>query len=379
VKIALVYDVIYPYVVGGVQLRNWELAKRLSRRGHDVTLFGMQHWPGERTIVKDGVRLCGVCPPKPLYAHGRRAIWPPIQVALRVLPWLLKERYDIVDVANFPYFPCFSAWLAASLRRSPLVVTWIEVWGDAWLSYLGRLGRLAMTIERACVGLGQAATAISEMTRRDLIGQGYRREIAVIGCGVDYERIAALAPAAEATDVLFIGRLIKEKNVDLLVRAIGLLAGARPGLRCTIVGDGPERDSLATLIDELGLGDHVRLTPFLPRHDDVFAAMKSSRVLVNPSSREGFGIIALEANACGLPVITIRSPRNACADLIREGENGFVCDPSAHGIAAALATALTDAPISREACERFARQHDWDRVADTLERFYCARMRPARR
>jgi glycosyltransferase involved in cell wall biosynthesis len=378
VKIAVVYDLIYPYVVGGVQLRNWELAKRLSQRGHDVTLFGMQHWPGERMIVKDGVRLCGVCPPTPIYIHGRRAIWPPIMVALCVLPWLLRERYDIVDAANFPYFPCFSAWLAAGLRRSRLVVTWIEVWGDAWLDYMGRLGRVAMAIERACVGLGQTAAAISEMTKRDLIGRGYRREVAVIGCGVDCAKIDALEPAAETTDALFVGRLIKEKNVDLLVRAIGLLARDHPGPRCTIVGDGPERAALAALIDELGLGANVRLTPFLPRHDDVFAAMKSARVLVNPSSREGFGIIALEANACGLPVITIRSPRNACADLIRDGENGFVCDPTPVGIAAALATALTDAPIAKEACKRVARQHDWDRVTDALERFYCAQIRPAR-
>jgi hypothetical protein len=75
-KIAFIYDVIYPYVKGGVEKRVWELATRLTRRGHDVHLFGMKFWDGEDILISEGVFLHGVCPAKKLYVSGRRTIWP---------------------------------------------------------------------------------------------------------------------------------------------------------------------------------------------------------------------------------------------------------------------------------------------------------------
>src|SRR4030042_2040565 len=73
-RIAYVYDVIYPYVTGGAQKRTWELGKRLAQRGHEVTIFGMKHWEGEDIICKEGVRVWGVCPPQELFVNGRRSI-----------------------------------------------------------------------------------------------------------------------------------------------------------------------------------------------------------------------------------------------------------------------------------------------------------------
>ena len=61
-KIAFVYDAIYPYVKGGVEKRIWELAVRLSSRGHDVHLFGMKFWEGGDILVHEGISLHGVCP-----------------------------------------------------------------------------------------------------------------------------------------------------------------------------------------------------------------------------------------------------------------------------------------------------------------------------
>ena len=60
-RIAFVYDAIYPYILGGIERRVWELARRLSARGHDVHLFGMQFWPGSPILKKDAVTLHGVC------------------------------------------------------------------------------------------------------------------------------------------------------------------------------------------------------------------------------------------------------------------------------------------------------------------------------
>ena len=73
-RIAYVSDTVYPYELGGMQKRVWELARRLVQRGHEVTLFGMKYWGGEDVIYNEGVRLWGVCPSQALYVNGHRSI-----------------------------------------------------------------------------------------------------------------------------------------------------------------------------------------------------------------------------------------------------------------------------------------------------------------
>ncbi|MEM2276636.1 MAG: glycosyltransferase [Thermoproteota archaeon] len=82
------------------------------------------------------------------------------------------------------------------------------------------------------------------------------------------------------------------------------------------------------LVEKLGLEKNIVFKGFLEDHDEVISYMKASKVFVLPSSREGFGIAALEANACGIPVITVKHDRNATCDLIKNGVNGFICNLS---------------------------------------------------
>src|SRR5207249_520260 len=130
---------------------------------------------------------------------------------------------------------------------------------------------------------------------------------------------------------------------------------------CLIVGDGPERVRLRRLSAELGLASSVTFAGHLPGSRDVLAAMKSARVLVLPSRREGFGMVVLEANACGLPVITIRHPANAAAELVHNGRNGWVVAADPGELAAAVRAALCR-PLPRvgEVADGFS----WDRLAE---------------
>jgi hypothetical protein len=100
-KIAYVYDAVYPFVKGGVEKRIWELAVRLVRRGHEVHLYGMQFWEGPAVIEREGVVLHGVCAPLALYTAGRRSIaqavwfgWKVIRPFLQVKIGAIVERFD---------------------------------------------------------------------------------------------------------------------------------------------------------------------------------------------------------------------------------------------------------------------------------------------
>ena len=321
-------------------------------------------------IERDGVVLHGVCPGEPLYSDGRRGVPQALRFGSSVLRPLLASGADVIDCQNFPYFSCFSAKAASVLRGAPLVVTWHEVWGDYWYDYLGRRGVFGKAVERLAAGISDYPVAVSPSTARALAGLGVPGPVPVVPNGIDLARIAAVAPAAESSDVVFTGRLIREKNVDLLLRALVPVREEVRDLRALIVGDGPERPALEALARDLGLAGTVRFTGFLPRYDDVIAAMKASRVFVLPSTREGFGIAALEAMACGLPVVTVDHPGNAAGDLVVEGVNGFSCGLSAgemgEGILAGLDLSRARAPDCRDT----AAAYDWGRIVEALEKVY---------
>lgn len=393
-KIAYVYDAIYPHVRGGAEKRIWELATRLAARGHEIHLFGMKWWDEpDEVVVQEGVTIHGVCPAEPLYAGGRRTAGQALRFARSVYRPLLSvgrdSGLDLIDCQNFPYFPCFSAHRVAKQLGIPLAITWHEVWGEYWYEYLGWCGIFGKIIEARAAALPHYPIAVSPMTARALEGLGVTGDIPVIPNGIDMGQITAVMPAEmegggpaacygsrdggpdiPQSDVIFTGRLIREKHVDLLIRAAALLREELPGLRLAIIGDGPERQALETLAQEEGIAEAVSFTGFLPTHDAVIAAMKASGVFVLPSTREGFGIVALEAMACGLPVVTVIHPRNAAADLVEDGVTGYCCLLSPEGLAEGIRLSLSEREQMQDALRAAAAEFEWKGIVERLEGEY---------
>ena len=319
-KIAIVSDAVYPYNKGGKEKRIYEISTRLVKLGHEVHIYCMK-WFDENHRIEDGVHLHAIGPHYPLYSGERRSIRQAIMFGLSCLR-LIKEDFDVVDVDHMPFFPLFTVKLVCLLKGKKMIATWAEVWGRRyWDHYLGKLGIFASFIEKLSVKLPDKIICGSKHCERRLKSI-LRREknCFTIPNGVDLEVIGNIKPAQIASDIIFCGRLLKHKHVDLLLRAVKLLTG----VKCIIVGDGPEKDNLIALANELKIANNVSFLGFLNDHNDVYALMKSSKVFVLPSDREGFGIAVLEANACGLPVITLNNLSNGSRDLIKEGHNGYL-------------------------------------------------------
>ena len=368
-RIAFLYDCIYPYKIGGVERRVWELGRRLARLGHEVHLFGMQFWEGEKIIEREGVVLHGVCPVRPLYFQGRRTIFPAMVYSLNVCIPLLKEKFDIIDAQQFPYFHCFPAKIAAVIHKNPLVITWHEVWGDYWYDYLGWMGFFGKCIEQCVCSLTKNRIAVSPSTQHHLWGPGFNNRSSIIPNGMDFELIDSISPSLETSDIIFAGRFIREKNVDLLIEAVALLTINLPDIRAVIIGDGPEREILQAMVRNKGLEKNVRFAGFLPEPGELISLMKASRVFVLPSIREGFGMAALEAMACGLPIVTVDHPRNATRDLITT-DTGIVTGLSAESLAGAIQECLDKHMSCHESCRSQAKKYDWEFIVDRLERYY---------
>jgi glycosyltransferase involved in cell wall biosynthesis len=367
-RIAYVYDAVYPWVTGGVEKRVWELATRLAD-DHDVHWYGLHYWDGPPVMERAGVTLHGVTdPPADLYTDGRRSISEALSFAAHLGPAIATERFDVIDCQEFPYFPIFACKLSDVFRRSTLLVTWHEVWGDYWYEYLGRKGVAGKMIERLAVALPSANIAVSERTRRDVMDLG-ASTVPAVPNGIAHDIIRDIEPADRDVEVLFVGRFIPEKNVSLLVEA---LAVAGTNGQSVLLGDGPEHDRVTALVDELGLGASIELPGFLSEYEDVLALMKAADVFVLPSEREGFGISVLEALACGTPVVTVDHPRNAATELVDDGTTGAVCEPAPEAIAGAIGRCRG---LDTKDCIDAAAAYDWDAIADRAEREYRSAVR----
>ncbi|WFN36767.1 glycosyltransferase family 4 protein [Methanomicrobium antiquum] len=374
-KIAFVYDVIYPYVKGGAEKRIYELSLSLVKSGHEVHIFGMKYWDGSSVIEKEGVIYHGVCRPKELYVKGRRSFFQAVYFSVFLFFPLLREKFDIIDCQAFPYFPVFTSLLVSVLKKTPLVVTWHEFWGDYWYEYIGFSGVFGKFTERICAVLSKNQIAVSDLTadrlkKRNCLLHNSHQHVCVVPNGVNKIRISDVMPSAESCDILFAGRLIASKNVDLILRSLVLVKNKLPFVKAVIIGDGPEINSLKSLSAKLDISENVSFKGFLEDELLVFSAMKSAKVFVLPSTREGFGIVAIEAMACGISVVTVRSNSNAAASLIKDGEDGIITDPDPESFADGILTAILNEDQMGDKALTAANRYDVSEISKEIVFYY---------
>ena len=370
-KILLVYETVYPDFIGGVESRNYELAAALRRRGHEVTLAGFRK-PRTDGSPAPGVRSLGEL--DGLYnAAGQRSTRGAIRFALTV-PWIDVSGYDVVETANMPYLHIFPLALKCALAGKPLLVTWYEYWGDYWKGYVGRLKAPLYKAIEWCTGqVGTAVTATSRLTQERLAGQR-RGGVELVPCGIHVDEVRRAAAmdgprAGRVPPLIYAGRLLRAKRVDLLLRAVALIAPRHPGVLLTVFGDGPHKE-------ELGIADRIDFRGHVETSEEVWRNLGQARIAVQPSEREGFGLFPLEAMAAGLPVVYCESPESALPELVRHGVEGICTPPEPAPLAAALDRLLTDGEewrrLQRNALERAA-GYAWDEVARQIEAT-CARL-----
>jgi glycosyltransferase involved in cell wall biosynthesis len=368
-EIAFVSDAIYPYNKGGKEQRLYAISTRLAKRGHNVHIYCMKWWKGKNTRIENGVTLHAISKLYPLYSGKRRSIKQAVLFGLSCLK-LAKADFDVIDVDHMPHLVLFPLKLVSVLKRKKLIVTWNEVWGRRyWIEYMGILGNAAYIIERLSVLAPDQIISISQHTTTKLTTTlSSNKEIVTIPMGIDYEAIQRVQPSKERSDIIFAGRLLSHKHVDILIKSVSVLQTEFPNIACYIVGEGPEKNNLVRLVKGLNLEPNITFFDFLDDHNALYALIKSSRVFVLPSTREGFGIVVLEANACGIPVITTNHKDNA-ANYLVNGTNGLVVELDETDIASAINRLLQD-KTNAEDMITFARQYDWENIYKLVEELY---------
>jgi glycosyltransferase involved in cell wall biosynthesis len=354
-KIALIYDRLYPQNIGGLERYYDALARGLAA-SNSVSYITREVDPEGDPVGERPYRVVTVAPNSPYYSsRGNRRIWPTVRFGFGVFVHLLRHghEYDVVQSASFPFFSVLAARLAFVFRRRnrpKLVVDWLEVWPlDYWIAYTGAVfGRVGYAIQQLCMRAPDQGVTYSAMHEARL---GAHRAPVLRLTGLATE----MPPPGEATaarssgpNVVFAGRHIPEKQASLIPAVIEQARKTNSAIEATIIGDGPESDDIAKTVAERGLEDVVKLPGFV-LDDELNQALQGAACLLLPSLREGYGLIVIEAAAYGTPCITIAAPDNAARELIVEGVNGFVVEEwTPANLAAAVLEVVKRGPQLRQ-------------------------------
>jgi len=302
-----------------VHAPNVEFYERARRRGLSVRMVhcqGRADWRAvrqiEECIQEDGIQL--------LHTHGYKA-----------------DLYGYV---------------AARRSGKPIVATchnWVG--GTAALGIYNHLDRMALK-------RFQGLAAVSDSVAQRLLDSGVSaKKIRTIANGIDvgpFERARPLSVFDfDGSKVIgMVARLDLQKGFEYLLRAARELCAAFPTLKVVIVGEGPDRQAIESMVQRFGLQSNVILAG---QHSDMPGIYAAMDIFVLPSLNEGLPMTILEAMAASRPVIATRV--GAIPKVIKDGETGLLVDPAdVDGLRNALARLLTDSDL----CRRIGSAgHDW--------------------
>lgn len=371
-SIAFVADAVLPFHHGGKEQRIFELARRLHERGHEIHIY-TQHWWDEPTkeIEIDGIIYHAIIKKqKKFYENNHRSVVSSLKFGLACLK-LIRTRHDIIDIDHMPYWPVLLGVPAARLTRAKVFVTWHEVWGFTyWYSYFGKLGGfVGACLEIIAAKMAPNLIPVSQHTADRLRTVLYvRRRQFLVTNGIDTKHNQLLKPARKKFDIIYSGRQVKHKRLDLLIDALPTIIKEFPKVKVAIVGEGPVHKDIVARARRKKLTTHITFLPFFTDIDAMRKQVKASKVFVSPSIREGFGIAVLEAYTLGVPCVINDAPHNAAMDFAAlPGVSAFY--DTADDLAVKVIQRLKE-PIPAQKLYEKSKQLDWDKAVAILEQAY---------
>lgn len=273
-----------------------------QQAGITVTLLGLPRAGGAMAAIRLGLALG-----KALLRLRPSLVWlqymTPTLVPLLVARLFTRRLLAAVHVAAGHYN-------AVGMARLRWLASW---WCNAMIG-------VSHTSVRGIVG---EAFADSRLARRVKVLPN-AIDTALVSDAVATDWRCKLGIAAESPVIGYVGRLAHNKGVDVLLQAAVQVNRQYPECRWLMVGEGAEKPKLQATAEQGGLANKVHFVGSLPR-DAVYGAMKGFDVAVVPSREEGFGLTALEAMACGVPLVA--SGVDALQEVVKDGETGLLFTP----------------------------------------------------
>ncbi len=287
---------------GGAERYTLRLARVLIEVGYQVVWFSSAFGGAKASEVKDGILFL---------RRGNE-----LTTHLYGLLHLLRNRhsYDLV-IDEFNGTGFFTFWHKDSI----LLIH--QLYQEFFNAEFGVLGYPLRAIEKLLLlpYRWKKAVAVSQSTRRDLIKLGFRDVFLLMNPPVNLEVLSSPPIKNRELTLVYLGRLKRTKNPEDALRAYLQVKAHVPSAGMVVMGDGPQRKYLEGKYSDKG----IEFRGFVSEEEKA-KVLKSAHFLLMPSVREGWGIVVMEANACGTPVVGYRVP--GLVDSIKDGETGVLVE-----------------------------------------------------
>jgi D-inositol-3-phosphate glycosyltransferase len=371
---------------GGMNVYVLQIAKEFARRGNKVDVFTRCHDPRDPQIVDlgDGARVVHL-KAGPL-SETKEALYQYIPEFLNNLLAFQRSEETPYDLIHSHYW--LSGRVGMELSKSwnvPHVTTFHTL---AKTKLQARAGEkepdLRVSVERRVMGSADAIIVSTAQERDDLarLYQTSPHKVRIIPAGVDLGLFRSLDKTqarkelglSEKKVILYVGRIEPLKGLDILLNAIAMLEDTSD-TRLLIVGGKPgldkELDRLKSLASQLGIANFVTFTGALGQ-TELPKYYSAADVFVLPSYSESFGLVALEAMACGTPVVVSRV--GGLKTFVKDGETGYLIPwRCPEPFAQRIEVLLTNPPLREmmgKAAAAKAQQMSWGGVANSMLDFY---------
>ena len=315
----MISDVFFPRI-NGVSTSIESFRRKLLDLGHRVTLICPDYpgdQPGTGTIELAEAGIIRIASRRaPLDPEDRLMRWSDL---MRRIPALASDGIDLVHI-HTPFVAHYAGRRIAHKLAVPVVETYhtfFEEYADKYVPALPStwLRTLARAWSRAqCNGVDRLVVPSAPM-KASLINYGIKTPMAVIPTGLPVAAPAASSDAAafrtkqaipaDAPLLLYVGRVAREKNIDVLVEMMPAVLDHHPDAVLLIAGEGPARETLERKVREKGLDDSIRFLGYLCRETELPAAYRAADLFVFASTSETQGIVLLEALAQETPVVAV--------------------------------------------------------------------------
>lgn len=368
-------------MAGGTEIQTLTIARALISGGYRVVVCCYHEYLDDvvETFQESGIDVRLLRIPRPEKLLGLFAL----------IPKLAREyRKMRPDVAHIQYMaPGLLAVLAARIAGVRVVFATVHQPGRTYGIKARMLLRVAAKMSKAfqCISLSVEKSWFGTCSMFDSSSAIRLRHFTIYNA-VDAKEIARCADMGRheglrlklGLDKCLVigctGRLRTEKGQMFLIEAMTRVAGSLPSARLLLIGDGPDSEGIANKIDELGLQEIViRLGGM--NHNDAMRHLGAMDVMAIPSLFEGFGLVAAESMASGLPVVA--SNVDGLAEVIVHGETGMLVPPrDCEALAEALIFLLTDPKArkqySENAVTRIEKLFSIERFSESMLGMYQA-------
>jgi len=341
---------------GGAEKFTYEIAKRWVRLGHGVHLISGNYPNGQRRGNIGGIEVTRL--------GGKYSVYP---FAALYYQRELRRKYDTVidEINTVPFLtPLYvkeqKVALIHQLAADILCEELPRIQAAFWGFMESRVLRLYRNIP---------LVTVSQSTKKDLVKIAlHKGNIHVITQGLDHS-LYKLGDKASNPQILYVGRLKRFKGIHFLIEAMKQVIQVLPNAKLSVAGRGEPKlkAELRLLTKKMNLENEVAFLDYVSDEKKV-KLMQEAHTLVLPSRREGFGLVAIEANACGTPVIATDVP--GLRDAVIDGKTGLLVP---YGDVGALATAIKKVLIDEELRKslsqnavKWAKNFNWDRTANEL-------------